>query len=328
MKNKKIIITGGTGFIGQALAARWGKDNQVIILSRQSVKTHNNSYNHKPITAEGGYHITYWRWDGRFVEKHWANEIEGADLVLNLAGRSVNCRYTPRNKQEILDSRTDATRAIGQAIREATVPPKLWINAASATIYRHAQDRPQDEYTGEYGNDFSVQVCQRWEKTFEEQRTPFTRKIAMRMAITLGDGGVIVPYLNLLKLGLSGRQGSGRQMYSWVHIEDVGRAIEWFLDQPELEGMYNLAAPAPVTNSYFMSTLRRLTGHRLGLPAPAWLLKLGAALIGTETELVLKSRWVVPAKLLETGFSFQYSEVDAALGAIIRKLPRRKYRLF
>lgn len=327
MKNKKIIITGGTGFIGQALAARWGKNNQVIILSRQSGKTHNNSYTHKLVTAADGYHITYWRRDGRFVEKHWANEIEGADLVLNLAGRSVNCRYTPRNKQEIFDSRTDATRAIGQAIREATVPPKLWINAASATIYRHAQDRPQDEYTGEYGDDFSVLVCQRWEKTFEEQRTPFTRKIALRTAITLGDGGVIVPYLNLLKLGLGGRQGTGRQMYSWVHIEDVGRAIEWFLDHPELEGVYNLAAPAPVTNSYFMSTLRRLTGHRLGLPAPAWLLKLGAALIGTETELVLKSRWVVPAKLLETGFSFQYSQVDTALRAIIRKLPRRKYRL-
>jgi NAD dependent epimerase/dehydratase family enzyme len=166
------------------------------------------------------------------VEKHW-----------------VNCRYTPQNKQEIFDSRTDATRAIGLAIREATVPPKLWINAASATIYRHAQDRPQDEYTGEYHNDFSVLVCKQWEKTFEGQRTPFTRKIAMRMAITLGDGG---------------------------------RAIEWFLDRPELEGVYNLASPGTVTNSYFMSTLRRLTGHRIGLPAPAWLLKLGTAIIGTE----------------------------------------------
>jgi uncharacterized protein (TIGR01777 family) len=328
MKNKKIIIAGGTGFIGQALAARWGKDNQVIILSRQSAKTQNNSYNHKLLTAENGYHITYWHWDGHFVEKHWAGEIEGADLVLNLAGRSVNCRYTPQNKQEIFDSRTNATRAIGQAIREATVPPKLWINAASATIYRHAQDRPQDESTGEYHDDFSVLVCKRWEKTFEEQRTPFTRKIALRMAITLGDGGVVIPYLNLVKFGLGGRQGSGRQMYSWVHIEDVGRAIEWFLDRPELEGVYNLVAPGAVTNSYFMSTLRRLTGQRLGLPAPAWLLKLGAAFIGTETELLLKSRWVAPTKLLEAGFSFQYPRLDAALRSIIRKLPRRKYRLF
>ena len=327
MKNKKIILAGGTGFIGQALAARWGKDNQVIILSRQSAGAQNNSYKRKLLSPAEGYHITYWHWDGRSVEKHWANALEGADLVINLAGRSVNCRYTPRNKQEIFDSRTDATRAIGQAIREAVVPPKLWINAASATIYRHAQDRPQDEYTGEYQDDFSVLVCKRWEKTFEEQRTPFTRKVALRIAITLGEGGVIIPYLRLLKLGLGGRQGSGRQMYSWVHIEDLGGAAEWFLDHPELEGVYNVAAPGPVTNAYFMSALRRLTGHRLGLPAPAWLLKIGAAVIGTETELVLKSRWVVPTKLQETGFVFKYAQVDAALRSIVRKLPRRKYHL-
>jgi NAD dependent epimerase/dehydratase family enzyme len=350
MKNKKIILAGGTGFIGQALTARWGKDNQVIILSRQSAGAQNNSYKRKLLSAADGYHITYWHWDGRSVEKHWANALEGADLVINLAGRSVNCRYTPRNKQEIFDSRTDATRAIGQAIREAVVPPKLWINAASATIYRHAQDRPQDEYTGDitdhrsvarradisdvtakghisgkdqsrhFKDDFSVLVCKRWEKTFEEQRTPFTRKVALRIAITLGEGGVIIPYLRLLKLGLGGRQGSGRQMYSWVHIEDLGRAAEWFLDHPELEGVYNVAAPGPVTNAYFMSALRRLTGHRLGLPAPAWLLKIGAVVIGTETELVLKSRWVVPTKLQETGFVFKYAQVDAALRSIIRKL--------
>lgn len=327
MKNKKIILAGGTGFIGQALAARWGKDNQVIILSRQSASAYNNAYSRKLLSPAEGYHITYWHWDGRSVEKHWADAIEGADLVINLAGRSVNCRYTARNKQEIFDSRTDATRAIGQAIRQATVPPKLWINAASATIYRHAQDRPQDEYTGEYHDDFSVLVCKRWEKTFEEQRTPFTRKVALRIAITLGEAGVIIPYLHLLKLGLGGRQGSGRQMYSWVHIEDLGRAAEWFLDHPELEGVYNVAAPGPVTNAYFMSVLRRLTGCRLGLPAPAWLLKIGAAVIGTETELVLKSRWVVPTKLQETGFVFRYAQVDAALRSIVRKLPRRKYHL-
>jgi NAD dependent epimerase/dehydratase family enzyme len=167
MKNKKIIIAGGTGFIGQALAARWGKDNHVVILSRQGAGERkngegarrngdgrNNAYGRKLLSVEDGYNITYWRWDGRHVEKHWADEIEGCDLVINLAGRSVNCRYTPKNKQEIFDSRTDATRVIGQAIRDAVVPPKLWINAASATIYRHAEDRPQDEYTGETGEGF------------------------------------------------------------------------------------------------------------------------------------------------------------------------------
>ena len=327
MRNKKIVLAGGTGFIGQALAACWGKDNKVVILSRQRAKTRNNSYGKKLLDARDGYHITYWHWDGKQVERHWADELEGCDLVVNLAGRSVNCRYTDRNKQEIFDSRTDATRAIGQAIREATVPPKLWINAASATIYRYAQDRPQDEYTGEIGEGFSVQVCQRWEKAFFDQRTPFTRKIALRTAITLGSEGVIVPYLQLLKFGLGGRQGSGRQMYSWVHIDDVARAIEWLLDKPDLEGVFNLAAPGPVTNSYFMENLRRLTHHRLGLPAPAWLLRMGALLIGTETELVLKSRWVLPTRLLEAGFRFQYEKVDSALEDIIRRTPRKKYRL-
>jgi uncharacterized protein (TIGR01777 family) len=318
MKDKKIIIAGGTGFIGQALAARWGKDNRILILGRQGAGAHNNAYGHQALTAAEGYHITYWRWDGQRVETHWAKEIEGCDLVINLAGRSVNCRYSPRNRQQILDSRVNATKAIGQAIREATMPPKLWINAASATIYRHAQDRPQDEYTGEPGTGFSVQVCQSWEMAFFELRTPFTRKIALRTAITLGEGGVLVPYRRLINWGLGGRQGSGRQMYSWVHIEDIGRSIEWFLDHPELEGIYNMAAPGPITNTCFMATLRKLMGRRFGLPAPAWLLKLGAALIGTETELVLKSRWVLPTKLEQTGFRFQYPRLEEALAAILR----------
>lgn len=318
MINRKIIIAGGTGFIGQALAARWGRDNQVIILSRGRAGSPNNSYGGRRFTAKDGLHITYRHWDGRSVEQHWADELEGCDLVLNLAGRSVNCRYTVRNKREIFDSRTDATRAIGQAIAATVTPPKLWVNASSATIYRNASDRPQDESTGELGKGFSVEVCKKWEQVFFGQRTPFTRKIAIRTAITLGRAGVIVPYLRMLRYGLGGRQGSGRQMYSWVHIDDVGRAIEWFLDQPEMEGVYNLAAPGPVTNEHFMSTLRQLKKVRIGLPAPAWLLRIGALLIGTETELVLKSRWVVPNKLLETGFRFRYARLEDALQDIVR----------
>jgi uncharacterized protein len=328
MKNKKIIIAGGTGFIGQALAARFGKDNHVIILSRHAVNAHNNAGQKALLTPATGYNITYWRWDGKHVEKHWADEIDGSHLVINLSGKSVNCRYNRKNKKEIFDSRTDSTRAIGQAIAGATIPPVLWINAASATIYRHAEDRPQDEYTGEFHNDFSVQVCQLWEKTFMEQRTPFTRKAALRMAITLGAGGVMIPYLNLLKFGLGGRQGSGRQMYSWVHIEDLGRAIEWIFDHPELEGVFNVSSPSPVTNRDFMSTLRSVTGHRIGLPAWSWLLKLGATLIGTETELILKSRWVLPSRLKETGFTFRYEHPEEALKAIISQIPRKKYHLF
>ena len=329
MKNKRIVIAGGTGFIGQALAAFFGKDNDIVILGR-----------HVPAAPADGSRIGYRQWDGLRVEKSWAAAIDGCDLVINLAGKSVNCRYTPKNKQEIFDSRTDSTRAIGLAIRDAVVPPKVWINAASATIYRHAEDRPQDEYTGEITDhgfaarnghlkdDFSVQVCKKWEKVFDEQRTPFTRKIALRIAITLGPGGVFVPYLHLLKFGLGGRQGNGRQMYSWVHIEDLCRVVKWVWERDRLEGVYNVCSPHPVSNRDFMRAMRKAAGTRIGLPAYTWMLKLGAMLIGTEAELVLKSRWVVPTRLLDAGFIFRYTEAEDAIRSVLEKIPRRKYHLF
>ncbi len=367
MRNKKIIIAGGTGFIGQAMAQYFGKDNHVVILTRQSVNAHNNNHNNRLIKASDGYNITYWRWDGKHVETHWLNDIEGCDVVINLAGKSVNCRYNERNKQEVLASRVDATQAIGQAIRHAKKPPQLWINAASATIYRHAMDRPQEEENGEISDlkqdnmpyslldkmryrwkkvkagllhgkdsaqyqlldkDFSVGICQQWEHTFFEEHTPATRKVALRAAITLGAGGVMKPYFNLLKAGLGGYQGNGRQMYSWIHEEDLCRIVEWCYEHPEAEGVYNCAAPNPVTNTDFMRMLRRVTGHKFGLPAFTWMLELGAGLIGTESELVLKSRWVLPGRLLKSGFRFKYLQASDALQDIVRKTHRKKYHLF
>jgi len=317
MKNKTILLAGGSGFIGQALAARWGKDNRVIILSRQDSHAANNRYGRPRLTARDGYVITYRHWDGR-RQGDWTSALEGCDLVVNLAGRSVNCRYTARNRREIFDSRTNATEAIGAAIRHSTMPPKLWINITSATIYRHAEDHAQDERTGELGEGFSVEVCKKWESCLFSQRTPFTRKIALRTAIALGDGGVMEPYLRLVRLGLGGRQGNGRQRFSWVHVEDIAGAIEWLFDRPELEGVYNMSAPGSTSNAFFMETLRRLTRTPIGLPAPAWLLRLGARLAGTETELLLKSRWVAPAKLLEAGFRFRYDQLGPALEDITK----------
>ena len=367
MKHKKIVIAGGTGFIAQAMARYFGKDNHVVLLTRKAVSNQNNNYNHELIKAADGYNITYWRWDSKHVEKHWLQEVDGADIVINLAGKSVNCRYTEKNKQEIINSRTQATKTIGEAIRQCVVPPKLWINASSATIYKHTTNKPNDELTGlisdakndnmpyslfdrlryrckkamiqlregknshrykELDTDFSVKVCKSWETALFEQRTPFTRKIALRAAITLGHGGVMVPYYNLLKMGLGGYQGDGRQMYSWIHIEDLCRIVEWSYEHQDMEGAYNCSAPNAVTNEAFMKTLRQATGHVLGLRAPAWLLECGAKLLGTETELILKSRWVYPARLLQSGFTFRYNKLEHALANIIRQTPVKKYHLF
>lgn len=327
MKNKKIILAGGTGFIGQEMCNWFGKENKVVVLTRQLSGHHTNTFGQNNINKEVAANIRLVQWDGIHTGE-WAKEIDGADIVINLAGKSVNCRYNEKNKKEIFDSRTTTTQAIGHAIQNAVKPPELWINSASATIYPHANGKPRDESFTGFANDFSVQVCRLWEKTLYEQRTPFTRKVALRMAITLGAGGVMVPYFNLLKFGLGGRQGSGKQMYSWVHVEDTCRMIEWLFEHKEMEGTYNCSSPGAVTNEEFMKTLRKVTGCKFGLPAYEWMLAIGALLIGTETELVLKSRWVLPTKMLQSGFKFKYDSIESAFKDIISKTARTKYHLF
>lgn len=308
MENKKIVIAGGTGFIGEGLIEHFSPHNRLFILTRAPQPDRPN--------------VTYLRWDGARLGD-WASCIEGADLLINLTGKSVNCRYTEANKAVIFSSRINSTRVLGEAVQQAKNPPALWINAASATIYRHAEDRPMDEFTGEIENDFSVQVCKRWEESFNDINLPATRKVVMRIAVTLGkQGGVMTPYLNLVKFGLGGHQGNGRQMFSWVHIDDVSGMMEWLYEHPECSGTYNCAAPNPVTNKVFMQTLRQATGHAFGLPAPAFLLKIGALMIGTETELLLKSRWVLPTRITQAGFTFRYPQLKAAFEEIAQALPR------
>ncbi|HEX5653426.1 MAG TPA: TIGR01777 family oxidoreductase [Chitinophagaceae bacterium] len=327
MKNKKIIIAGGTGFIGEEMIRYFGKDNDIVVLTRQTREEKNNRNRYHSLGDPDMLRTRYVKWDGQQVTG-WENELNGSDLIINLAGKSVNCRYTPGNKQKIFDSRTDAVKTIGAAIRAIQQPPPLWVNASSATIYRHAMDRPQDEETGEFHNDFSVQVCKRWEQTYYEQSTPGTRKVALRMAITLGPGGILLPFFNLLKFGLGGRQGSGKQMFSWIHAVDLCRMIVFLEENTNLEGTFNASSPNPVSNAEFMQTLRKLSSSRIGLPASAWMLKIGAALIGTELELILKSRWVLPTRMIREGFQFRYPVLKDALQEIFLAVPTSQYRFF
>lgn len=327
MRTSKIIIAGGSGFIGEELCRYFASQHDIVILSRQLPDTDNNRNHHHLSLPANARPVRMVQWDARTTGP-WVSELENADMLINLAGRTVNCRYNEANKKAILESRLQAVEVLGEAIALCKNPPALWINASSATIYRHAEDRPQDEFTGEFHPGFSVDVCQQWEKIFYAQHTPHTRKVALRMAITLGAGGVLIPYFNLLRFGLGGTQGNGRQMFSWVHSEDLARMIGWIADHPELEGTFNCSSPNPVTNAVFMKKLREATGHKWGLPAPALLLRAGGALIGTEAELVLKSRWVVPTRIVQTGFTFRYPALADAFANIISQVPRRQYQLF
>jgi uncharacterized protein (TIGR01777 family) len=304
MKYHKIILAGGNGQLGKALAGYY-KDiaEEVIILSRKAAPAKGN--------------IKTLVWDGHTLGD-WAKELEGADLLVNLCGKNVNCRYTKENREEIIRSRVEPTRLLGKVVDGLVNPPKLWVNAASATIYRHAEDRPQDEETGEIGYGFSIDVCKQWEQAFFETETPHTRKVALRISIVLGHNeGALPRLINLVKAGMGGHQGDGQQYVSWVHEQDVVKCTEWLLQHPEINGVLNCTAPNPIKNTDLMKELRHACGVLFGLPAPAWLLEMGAALIGTETELILKSRWVLPKRLLDAGFEFQFAKVEHAIKDII-----------
>jgi uncharacterized protein (TIGR01777 family) len=262
-----------------------------------------------------------WRvapWDAE-TGGHWAQHIDGADVVINLAGRSVNCRYDRANKEAIMQSRVASTRVIGHAIREAARPPRVWLQASTATIYAHRYDAPNDEFSGVLGGTeanappawrFSGDVARAWEMALTAANTPGTRKVAMRSAIIMSPdrGGPFDVLLGLVRRGLGGRAGNGRQFVSWIHDDDFVRAVDWLIEHDDITGPVNVASPHPLPNAEFMRELRRAWGAPFGLPATKWMLELGALVMRTETELVLKSRRVVPGVLQRSGFEFHFPE--------------------
>lgn len=299
----KLVLPGGTGQVGTLLTSSFSRDgHEVVVLSRAG-------------DASRAGPVRQARWDGETVGP-WAAELEGADAVINLAGRSVNCRYTPSNRRAILRSRVDSTGAVGRAIAACSDPPRVWLQASTATIYAHRYDVANDERSGIIGGNepgvpetwrFSVEVARAWEQAFEDAATPGTRKVALRTAIVMSPerGGAFDILLGLVRRDLGGASGDGRQYVSWIHHEDFTRAVMWLIEN-EVDGAVNVAAPQPLPNREFMRGLRGAWGTRMGLPATRWMLEVGAALMRTETELVLKSRRVVPQRLSDAGFTFSH----------------------
>ncbi|UYO96172.1 DUF1731 domain-containing protein [Microbacterium sp. M28] len=308
----RVVIGGSSGFMGRHLVRKYrNAGREVVTISRSG--------------ADFGW----------ADQKEIDAAVDGAALVIGLAGKSVNCRYTPENRAEIFASREETTAALGGAILRAENPPPLWINSSTATIYRHADDRPMTESTGEIGTGFSVEVAKAWERALFADDLPLTRRVALRSTIVLGHGGVLGPLRSLARLGLGGAQHDGwwpvgrrrreagtahfpgarrgRQRFSWVHIDDIAGIIDFLEDHPEISGPVNAASPNPVDNTTFMATVRDVLGVRFGPPMPRWMLEIGAIGIRTETELILKSRWVLPEKLTAAGYAFRYPVLEPAL---------------
>jgi uncharacterized protein (TIGR01777 family) len=298
----KIVIAGGTGQVGTVLARAFHRDgHSVVVLSRT------------PKLAAWPI-IT---WDGRSIGP-WTEQLEGADVVINLAGRSVNCRYHEENRRRIIDSRVDSTRIIGQAIAKAAQPPRIWLQASTATIYEHRYDAPNDEFTGILGGSepnapdtwrFSIDVAKAWEKAAQDAATPpQTRLVLMRSAIIMSPdrGGAFDMLLKLVRFGLGGRNGNGRQFVSWIHETDFVRAVYWLIEHESMADAVNLAAPNPLPNADFMRDLRQAWKMPVGLPSTEWMLEIGAFVLRTETELILKSRRVVSGRLHKDGFIFEF----------------------
>ncbi|MDT0386395.1 epimerase [Streptomyces dubilierae] len=315
----KFVMPGGTGQVGTVLRrALSAAGHEVVVLSR------------RPARAGEVY------WDGTNPGP-WAEEIDGSDVVVNLAGRSVNCRYTPENLRLMMDSRVDSTRAVGEAIASAAKPPRVWLQMSTATVYAHRFDAPNDEATGLIGGSepgvpdywsYSVDIARAWERAQEEAATPHTRKVALRAAMVMSPdrGGVFDVLLRMARLGLGGPVAGGGQYVSWIHDRDFARAVEFLVARDDIAGPVNLAAPGPLPQRAFMRDLRAAWGVPVGLPATRWMAEAGAFVLRSDTELLLKSRRVVPGRLLEAGFAFDRPDWPAAADDLVRRLRGRDVR--
>ncbi|MDP9842833.1 TIGR01777 family oxidoreductase [Streptosporangium lutulentum] len=309
----KIVIPGGTGQVGTILnRALTSAGHEVVVLTRRPVRDREV------------------RWDGE-TPGPWAEEIDGSDIVVNLAGRSVNCRYTAANLRAMMDSRVRSARVVGEAIAAAARPPRVWLQMSTATVYSHRFDAPNDEATGVPGGTeigvpgywaYSVEIAKAWERAQERAETPHTRKVALRSAMVMSPdrGGVFDALLRLTRLGLGGPVAGGAQYVSWIHDRDFVRAVEFLADRDDLAGPVNLAAPAPLPQRTFMRVLRAAWGVSVGLPATTWMAELGAFALRSDTELLLKSRRVVPCRLLEAGFVFEHAQWPEAAGDLVRRV--------
>jgi len=316
----KVVIPGGSGQVGALLVrALHARGDEVVLLSR---------------TAGDAWGARRVAWDGRTLGA-WASEIDGADVVINLAGRSVNCRYTAENRRAMLESRVDSTRVIGLSIAAAARPPRVWLQMSTATIYAHRFDAPNDESTGRIGGGepgapeawrFSVQIAQAWERTQQESTTPRTRQVALRTSMVMSPdrGGIFDVLSGLTRAGLGGSIAGGRQLTSWIHERDFARAVVFSIEREELSGALNLTAPNPLPQREFMALLRAAWGTRLGLPAAAWMVEIGALFLRTESELPLKSRYVIPGRLLEAGFRFELPDWPEAARELVERWRQAK----
>jgi hypothetical protein len=295
IKMKKVVIAGGTGFIGSYLTTRFREEGFVVRTVSRSGK------------------------DIPWKSDDLTKAFESADLILNLAGKNINCRHTEANKKAIIKSRTGTTQLIGEAIKACHTPPKLWINASAAGIYKSSYSTAMTEAETKLNHDFLGKVVSKWEKSFFEFRLASTRQIALRTSVVLGkNGGALTPLVKLSRIGLGGQHANGKQMFSWIHIEDYFQILLFFVENPTLQGIFNCTSPYPLTNKDFMRELRNTLHVPFGIPAPEFAINIGARIIGTEPSLLLSSSFIVPKRLIDAGYQFKFPKANQALDNLLK----------